>query len=537
MGRRTSLWKKCLLALCVALASLELMLQAGAVWVACTDRERPVPADDRPSVLCVGDSYTFGVGASDPSRSYPAQLEHALRSQGIELTARNAGLPGQHSRDVLQRLAGQLGSSTRAVCVLVGTNDTWRMPPVLSLDDALAGGATGGTSHSFRLEWRTGKLLQLITRFRWFSWLRRAPDENPADVMQRDVGYSLAARELGVDLPEHTAARARDPLAPSERRLGSVHEAMGSGAYDVALTAAEAMRAEAPRSPRTLALAAIAAARSGRRDLASTIVLELEKLDTAEESAVTGDALCEAYANTGRPEAMVQRGKKHVAAFPESLEGWDGLQRACFELGLDQEARGAMRATFRLLGRSHPLRTGHMLRNYARLLHKEQPAHAARVLVAAHLIDGDVAATRVVLPIVADTCPRTILVSELDAIRLPDVGRAAALRALLDPRNEQDSWKDVLATHLESIASMARSRGTQPVLLSYPFHNPDLESVLEATALRLSIPFVNPRLAFEKELASCQWSDLFVSDGHCSDRGYALLAREAAAVLAPLLRN
>ena len=54
---------------------LEVLLQigAGAIWFAY--RRRPPAATDRPTVLCIGDSYTFGVGASDPGHSYPAELE------------------------------------------------------------------------------------------------------------------------------------------------------------------------------------------------------------------------------------------------------------------------------------------------------------------------------------------------------------------------------------------------------------------------------------------------------------------------------
>jgi hypothetical protein len=38
----------------------------------------PLRPDDR-VVLCVGDSFTFGMGASSPSRAYPARLETRLQ--------------------------------------------------------------------------------------------------------------------------------------------------------------------------------------------------------------------------------------------------------------------------------------------------------------------------------------------------------------------------------------------------------------------------------------------------------------------------
>ena len=36
------------------------------------------------AILCVGDSYTWGMGASDASASYPAQVEALLRAAGTK---------------------------------------------------------------------------------------------------------------------------------------------------------------------------------------------------------------------------------------------------------------------------------------------------------------------------------------------------------------------------------------------------------------------------------------------------------------------
>ena len=51
----------------------------------------PVAADVR--VLCLGDSFTFGVGA-DERETYPARLQAQLRDEGIDAVVWNAGVPG-----------------------------------------------------------------------------------------------------------------------------------------------------------------------------------------------------------------------------------------------------------------------------------------------------------------------------------------------------------------------------------------------------------------------------------------------------------
>ena len=46
-----------------------------------------------PRILCLGDSFTFGVGASDPE-TWPAQLEARLNSSGKKIEVVNAGVIG-----------------------------------------------------------------------------------------------------------------------------------------------------------------------------------------------------------------------------------------------------------------------------------------------------------------------------------------------------------------------------------------------------------------------------------------------------------
>ena len=141
---------------------LELVLQLGALvlwWRA------PAPTEPERGagrvVLCIGDSYTFGIGTTDQAHTYPNQLRDRLRSSGGDWQVVAAALPGRNSREVLERIDGQLASfRPDVVCVLVGLNDRWSQPEPLDL--AAEPDAAIGTAEAakFRWRWRTARLVR-----------------------------------------------------------------------------------------------------------------------------------------------------------------------------------------------------------------------------------------------------------------------------------------------------------------------------------------------------------------------------------------
>jgi len=79
-------------------------------------------------VLCVGDSYTFGVHYR-AEESYPGRLEQWLGCGGGERwSVINAGIPAQNSAQVAASLPELLEAhAPQAVVVLVGYNNRWNM--------------------------------------------------------------------------------------------------------------------------------------------------------------------------------------------------------------------------------------------------------------------------------------------------------------------------------------------------------------------------------------------------------------------------
>lgn len=87
-----------------------------------TVRVQPVPAGS--TVLALGDSLTFGTGAS-PAAAYPAVLAQLTGWNVI-----NAGVPGNTSAQALKRLPGLLDEyRPQLVIISIGGNDFLRQLP------------------------------------------------------------------------------------------------------------------------------------------------------------------------------------------------------------------------------------------------------------------------------------------------------------------------------------------------------------------------------------------------------------------------
>jgi acyl-CoA thioesterase I len=88
----------------------------------------PAPQGPEVQILALGDSLFAGYGL-EPGQSYPARLETALRSQGINARIANAGVSGDTTAGGLQRLEFTLNGQAKApelVIISLGGNDMLR---------------------------------------------------------------------------------------------------------------------------------------------------------------------------------------------------------------------------------------------------------------------------------------------------------------------------------------------------------------------------------------------------------------------------
>ncbi len=88
----------------------------------------PAPQGAEVPILALGDSLFAGYGL-EPGQSYPARLEAALRTKGINARIANAGVSGDTTAGGLQRLEFTLNGQAKApqlVIISLGGNDMLR---------------------------------------------------------------------------------------------------------------------------------------------------------------------------------------------------------------------------------------------------------------------------------------------------------------------------------------------------------------------------------------------------------------------------
>ncbi|WP_299811534.1 GDSL-type esterase/lipase family protein [Tardiphaga sp.] len=83
-------------------------------------------------IVALGASNTYGHGRGrtnggvEPSQAFPAQLEAMLRARGLDAHVANAGIPGDTTGGMLQRLGSAVPNGTQIVILQPGGNDARR---------------------------------------------------------------------------------------------------------------------------------------------------------------------------------------------------------------------------------------------------------------------------------------------------------------------------------------------------------------------------------------------------------------------------
>lgn len=471
--------KRALQALLLVLLSallLESLLQIGhaiVVYRFSGGVEPEQPAEGLPRILCVGDSFTYGIGAGTAEAAYPATLERLLRDEwGIESEVQNAGWPGQNSFEVWEKLAGQLASRAPSiVSILVGTNDQWQ--PASRADPAAE---ARSNAPQFRLEWRTVRLFRLVRaalRARAGSTASRAPVEGNAP------GPSPADR------------------------------------------------------PHVLADRVYELVESGRRSDAEELTARIGRLYVENPDRPHADAFMRALSSTGESGVAEDFARALVQDDPDLPFAWQILGWAAVERGDHDEAISAFE---RLIEQAnHPNWRAGAIRALAKVLFiaDRDPDRAIRLSLESVLLDDrpDLA----VVPLRHSLHPLTV--DQLDAaIASLDAGASdrARLRSVVE-LFASDDLLEIYAHNLERMVDLVQEAGATPLLLTYPQCTESISEVAKRVALTTGARLVDVCSRFREELEARPHEELFIADGHCTAAGYALMARLVAEAVAPIL--
>lgn len=490
-------------------------------------------------MLCVGDSFTFGDGASSPEHSYPAILGDLLRQRyGLEATVVNAGWPGRDSREVLSTLPNRIREcSPQVVCVLVGANDKWNRPAPL---EALE--ASGTSADGFQFCWRTGRLLRLMTR----SWgalhdvepekaaIPNEPAAPPTAAMVESA--AVLVREGGVVLGRQQPEWPDSGTPETRAAIRTAWAAMDRGEFGHAIATMEAALAKDDDASEARRLLVCASGRAGDHARAARELETMQQRQLAEPTHGRTAWLAQALWDAGKMDASYELAGDGVTKWPRCPVLWEALSTAALRHSEEEAARALQQRLELEASLSPALATA--VASLGRCIAKDEPARAARLLSAALLLKGDLQGHPLACYMIgAQNIQSATMREVLQAAALDARGQALLQQAFDEVYGSASGlWLATLRLHLTRIHALATANGAQVVYLAYPFLS-EQEPSIRAAAQGVDAPFVAVCERFARELQSHRREELFVADGHCNDAGYAILADEVARVVAPLLKR
>ncbi|MCR9244443.1 MAG: GDSL-type esterase/lipase family protein [bacterium] len=548
-GRRR--WPKAFAALLLFFVALEVVLQIGALLMAGTTAQANTSNNgDSPAVLCIGDSFTFGIGTTSPHRSYPSRLETELRERGLDVRVTNAGKPGQNSREALLRLRRQLTDRTKVICALLGTNDSWSRPAALTAAE-LAEPMDVADAGTFEWKWRTGRLLAVLFRFSFGSW-NAEPESTAASSAGQDLGAAdtTAATAAGFALLiEHglefgwirgqlpaAVTRPRDPATQDSAR--EFWALLTAERDEEAVALAERVLAQRGESAEWLARVVRAQARLGRPTAAA--LAKLAALANGSQADAAIDWYIWALGQARREAEALAAARARVQTEPNSLTAWLVITRVTFDADDRPAFRRAVARTLPLLGTTAAERSAWFVRDLVSVTPDFTAPQVARLLVAAYLLHPDELNTHMTVAraVRRGKVSRSDFEAALLDARIPTAlrDRLNGILARLDSLGAPTAnWQRVLQDHLVAIEALAREAGAELVLIGYPRHLQDVEAAQRAAAEQLGVRHISVYPAFDEALRTRQRHELFIPDGHCNDAGYAIVARVVAGAVAEAL--
>jgi len=479
-------------------------------------------------VICVGDSFTFGFGATGSQYSYPAQLELVLEEgTGDGWTVHSVCEPGWNSEQMANALASKLAAvSPEFVLLIGGVNDEWsgaKMVKESALREVATGEAPVEEENGFRWEWRTAKLLKTL----------RQEDAFVAEAEVGEIAQASATSGGRSEVKAQQQAEAAVVEAPKENPCLAAWALLESGKFAEAATAFESVPSEfISEYDRAHGIVNCYRELGRGQELDPQIAIlrkGLEDQPDQERAERYIAALAAAWKNEELAREAVELGKR----FPESFEiafrhgfvlmtGADvGPARVQFDRAaaiLGEDIGGHGLASWFWKNRAASYGAGTNLPPVA-----EEVAYS---FVCEYLSGGSKEMT---------------LQGFLHTVNLCDEG--VVRRALERSSATPDQKAEILAIHQNAVSGdleakaiqvtthnfgvmseLAKSKGSRVLLSTYPFHKPILATMSKIVSQEHKTLFARIDDDFLRAIETEGREAIFVPDGHCNDRGYRMMA-------------
>ncbi len=502
------------------LLAVELGLQVAAFYAsrsAVTDIERGRSARTSRTILCVGDSYTYGSGASTRENSYPGRLAQEL-AEASDWNVINAGWPGRNSAQVMQRIPGMLAEyQPNVLCLLIGRNNRWNreeidLPPP-ALDQVADLDAQG-----WEWRWRTARLISIC-----WGRIRGREDTRPS--------------EPAVVVEPSKPARSESPRppspSPSPRR--SVPESPEQRAKRLARKKAVEDLADSPDyQPIQQSLQLL---EDNKKDAAAKVLADARDRFRESTDLITIEEYVKVLEDLRHHQTTVEECQFFLQEFPESEILWGTLAGPLAHLKRLDEAYHAVGEAFRCTGGDQKA----WLFNARATVHKAARKYDSALddFVTAYALSGNQQLLASNLSRLGQHSPDVFddLAGAMERLELPPDARAVVLDTVAEIRQHWTTTEEGVPLHIQkltddlsSIQGLCEQAGVDLMLLTYPT---DIEEsrCIRRFAEEAGVPFLDLVPIFGKLLEAAKPSDYFIPDGHPNDAGYLIIAREVTQIV------
>jgi len=548
LSKRLPSWLAGLIVLAIAAVLLELLLQVlsfGAFLLYKKPSLEESSGREGKVVFCVGDSFTFGYGASDLSKSYPNCLENYLEQEtGEPWTVVNCGYPGRNSSQMGEALTQAVISGPAEFVVLVGgVNDSWSGAirlEINTLNAALTAGRGGENrqlTDQYQWRFRTLRLLKTLRKRNAFGneSVAKATSEQSPNTIRQSIPGSETASPTSISTsatPSEETGQAEVLSAQEEWPGAKALRLYQAGDLEAAIAIYQSLPdAETGYSAVNLIDCFV---RLGRLDDAIARVNSLRAAYQANPTEQSSCLLLSALKFTGKNGEIMELAPVMAKQFPESFE-------IAFRHGLALMTDTQVLAARAEFDRAVP---------FVEAPQAEDSGMAAwfwknRAVVfgyqPGHPFDSDKVAESYVKGMLAGEKEDSALQGLLgmvgtvtndqfeNAISASEATdeQQRKIRGLIAKARDtslEAKGAEVTKHNMITMARFAKQDGAEVIISTYPFSSKLLVDAQKAASKEGPTYFLRINDDFAQIVETEGRAHLFVADGHCNDRGYQLMA-------------
>jgi len=530
-----------LLSLVLAVLLLEVVLQAlsyGAYLKVQKDSET-APIDSENLIVCVGDSYTFGLGASAIEKSYPHQLEQILDERLEEdWQVVTVCTPGWNSEQMCREFSQFLTGQDPDYVVAIGAvNDGWSGATKHDFAElsALASGekTEEPIKESFSVEWRTAKFFRTLRQKDAFA-VKSNSEVVAADL---EVATEEEAEPSSPEAaPNDLQTMPRSQLAAEAWRL------LGDSEFALATPLFEDRPELFDLPDQILGLIRCYQGLGRIEEMEEQLSLLLSTYE-ADPKVKTGQLVLAALHDTKNRELLREIGPRIAEDFPDDFEIMFRAGMAVFDIG-DGDVALARKYYERCVELLDGKTSEEKLETW--FWAERSDAYSVRTSsqeevppVPAILLDSLINSMRSgatdaqvlqKLQFARKILNPTLFEEAVDRSDF-DADLKVRLWAAFEGSRRDDleaHGADVTEHNFRLLSRLAKQKGARVLLSTYPFYNEPLRNAQKSASKQEKTLFLRSDDDFLKVVLEEGRDAVFISDGHCNDRGYMMMAEQIA---------